>query len=87
MRRRVDLEVLREQLRQTERLVEQAEMQVVQQMQIVGELAGRSDFAGTARDLLARFQQIRDLHVAERDALRKAVAALERQGTGDQQDR
>jgi hypothetical protein len=81
----VDLELLREQLRQTERLVEQAEMQVLQQMHAVGQLAGRSDLAG-ARDLLTRFQDIRDLHVAERDALRKAVADFESRGTADPQN-
>jgi len=66
----VDEELMREQLRQTERLVEQAEIQVLQQMHAVEQLAGRSDLAG-ARDPLTRFQDIRDLHVAERDALRK----------------
>ncbi len=80
----MDVDLLREQLRQSERLVNQAEVQVLHQMQIVGQLAGKSDAGAAARELLTRFQEIRDLYLAERDALREAVADLERRGTADQ---
>jgi hypothetical protein len=73
----VDVDLLREQLAQSERLVAEAEIQVICQRQIVGELAGSREHAMGARDLLRRYEEILESHVAERDALRRQLARLD----------
>jgi ATP-dependent protease HslVU (ClpYQ) peptidase subunit len=74
----MDQFLLKKHLAQAESHVAQGERQIARQKQIIATLEG--DVAH-ARELLAKFEEVQALHVADRDRLEKELAENSNQNT------
>jgi hypothetical protein len=63
-------------LAQAERHVALGEQHIARQREIVSELEDGSHDAVQARRLLAQFEELQALHIADRDRLRRELAEL-----------
>ncbi len=72
----VDRAMVERHLAQAERHVAEGERHIARQRQIVVELESDGHDLEAARDLLAQFETMQAMHVADRDRLRGELAAF-----------
>lgn len=72
----MDRTIVEHHLAQAERHVAEGENHIARQRQIIDELASGGHDLKAARDLLAKFEDVQTLHVADRDRLRAELAAM-----------
>ncbi len=76
MRSAMDRETIQRHLLLAEMHVSQGERHVARQREIVAELKDDGRDLETARNLLARFEELYAQHVADRDRIRRELEAL-----------
>jgi hypothetical protein len=72
----MDRTVVEQHLAQAERHVTEGENHIARQRELIDELASGGHDLKAARDLLAQFEDVQTLHVADRDRLRAQLAAM-----------
>jgi hypothetical protein len=73
----IDPAVLREHLEMAERHVTEGERHIMRQCELIAALKRDGHDMTTARELLAQFEEMQALHIADRDRLRQELAAAQ----------